>query len=126
MNIIFAIRRVGHDGLERFDMQMPSAENLVLQELLSAKQRGRLSAVEQAVLELGRAYHPGSRPKGFRLRAAKQCFYNVGDYGDQRSSPGEVRFDGETNALFCIWIQYAASANAKAVPLCRVCRCGSP
>ena len=39
-----------------------------------------VSEAELAVLEFGRIFTPINRPKGFRLRKAKQCFANAGDY----------------------------------------------
>src|SRR6478672_8287549 len=37
------------------------------------------SLPEQAVLKYGRAFTGIARPKGYRLRAVKQCFANAGD-----------------------------------------------
>jgi hypothetical protein len=60
-------------------LNMPESHPVV-EYLQSWLHTGRLSAAERIVLELGRVYRPTLRPKYFRLRAPKQCFFNAGEY----------------------------------------------
>jgi hypothetical protein len=58
---------------------MPPKTHPVLAWLSRWHDRGMASPAEQAVLRHGRSFTGIARPKGYRLRAIKNCFANAGD-----------------------------------------------